>query len=490
MTTQALQHRQSQPSVPVRGRDELNLIDFPISTLKHQQPVSGDGLRCEELVSEIQCYDRYLDRVVPRKLTRRTSSRHGFPTPLEDEVLIGLLSLTRIHNDFQSPRVEFRNSELLDLMRWPHNGTSTHRLAMALDRLTGLTLKYENSWTDGDGEFQKEFTTGLLESYRFTRQTRGRRRPEAEETWIQWSSEMLADIQRGNVRELDTEQFYALSLPISRRMYRFLDRRLSESPQFEISLSTFAAHLGLSELKHVGKIKERIAPAIVELEALPDFMTRCDPPERYFKRGPGDWLIRFERGTESSPAMTRASGNAQIGGPPPCATQPTNEEHLVREFYRLWSNDTDQRVTRNEWKQSAEIIGRYGAERAQSLLKAVIKMMNADFPEARAFGATMRFWSVAEKKLQREVTRTHKEEIERTGVSNDETRLAAERKRRERLQAEWNQLDEATQKEVLNSVRQKAVPAVSRLMEEKGLEDPLVMIHCLNELEDRGGGAS
>lgn len=476
--------------MPLRGRDELNLIDFPISTLKHQQPVSDGGQRRDELVSEIRCYDRDLDRVVPRKLTRRTSSKRGFPTPLEDEVLIGLLSLTRIHNDFQSPRVEFRNSELLELMRWPQNGTSTRRLSMALDRLTGLTLKYENSWTDGDGEFQKEFTTGLLESYRFTRQTRGRHRPEAERSWIQWSSEVFADIQRGNVRELDTDQFYGLTLPISRRMYRFLDRRLSEASLFEIDLSTFAAHLGLSELTHVGKIKQRLAPAISELVALPGFMTPCEPSERYIKRGPGDWLIRFERESEPTVTLIESQSKSRDKADHPRQKRPANEEQLVREFYRLWSNESDQQVTRNEWKQSAEIIRRYGTERAQSLLKIVIRLMKVDFPDARAFGATMHFWSLADKKLNRETSRVLKEKTEQSESSDDETRLSAERKRRERLLTEWNQLDEKAQQNIQHSVRQNAAPAVSRLLEDKGLDDPLVLIHCLNELEQHQSKAT
>ena len=143
------------------GSDELNLIDFPISLLQYQQPTDASGKRPDKLVCTIESYDRYLDRVVPRKLTRRTSSQYGFPTSLEDEVLIGLLTLTRLKNDFQSARVHFRNSELWNLMGWPVTGNSRKRLSVALDRLKGLTLKYENAWTTGDNRFKKEFHNKL-----------------------------------------------------------------------------------------------------------------------------------------------------------------------------------------------------------------------------------------------------------------------------------------------------------------------------------------
>ena len=298
MPADTLQDRPQFP--PATGRDELNLIDFPIATLQHQQPLDADGKRLDELVCVVHAYDADLKKTVPRKLTRRTSSKHGFPTPLEDEVLIALLSLTRIKNDFTAPRVAFRHAELFELMGWPGNGSSSRRLQIALDRLTGLTLKYENSWTTESGAFKKEFTTGILESYSFTRQTRGRRNSDADRSWVQWASEVFADIQRGNVKELDTSEFYGLKLPVSRRMYRFLDRQLSSTPHFEMELTTFASHLGISELKHVGKIKERLASGLRELEALDEFLEPCESRERYRKHGPGQWRIVFDRASSAA----------------------------------------------------------------------------------------------------------------------------------------------------------------------------------------------
>lgn len=329
LSDSAQQHRQI-PSQS-RGRDQLNLIDFPIAVLQYQQPKTNEGKRPDEIVCVIDSYDRDLDKVVPRKLTRRTASKHGFPTPLEDEVLVGLLTLTRLKNNFTKPRVEFRNTELYDLMGWPHNGSSNTRLGVALDRLTGLTLKYENSWTTEDGSFEKEFTTGLLESYKFTKQTQGRRSAAGEQSWVQWASEVFADILRGNVKELNTDEYYSLQLPISRRMYRFLDKQLGESPHFEMELGTFASHIGLAETQHVGKIKERLLPAFKELEGISGFIDTATAVERYRKRGPGDWLIVVHR---SQPAALRTPHNSPsvrtVAGTDAAAA-------LVCAFYEAWN---------------------------------------------------------------------------------------------------------------------------------------------------------
>lgn len=470
---------------PVQGRDEVNLIDFPIATLRHQQPVGRDGTRPDEMVCVIESYDSDLQKTIPRKLTRRTASRYGFPTPLEEEVLIALLSLSRHRNEFTEPRVEFRNGKVLELMGWPQNGTSTRRLAVALDRLTGLTLKYENSWSTTDGVFAKEFTTGILESYSLTKQTRGRRRPDSERSWIQWSSEVFADIRRGNVRELNTHQYFALRLPISRRMYRFLDRRLSESTEFEMELSAFSVHLGLSELKHVGKIKERLALGLKELESVPGFMKPRPASERYRKRGPGDWLIGFER----SRSETRMKHLPSAGRDSHRTSRPVNSAaaSLVAEFYQQWAEESDHRATRKELQLAEEILDRYGPELHPKLHPLVLRDMKKEFAAARTFGATRHFWSKAAKSITRLQVR---DEREQSAARQESTAAASrdfQRERNRKQLQQWRAMSSAQQRSILKTVRDDASPSVQRLIDQKKLDDPLVRIHCLKELESRNG---
>jgi len=461
---------------PAHGRDELNLIDFPIATLQHQQPTSADGRRLDELVCVVNAWDTDLKQTVPRKLTRRTSSRHGFPTPLEDEVLIALLSLTRIRNGFTSPRIEFRHSELFELMGWPVNGTSSQRLQIALDRLTGLTLKYENSWTTEDGSFEKEFTTGILDSYRFTRQTRGRRNSTAQSSWIQWASEVFADIQRGNVRELNTDEFYGLRLPISRRMYRFLDRQLTETPHFEMELTAFASHLGLSELKHTGKIKERLSAGIEELETLKGFCEPCDRAVRFRKCGPGHWLVVFDR--PSSPSVS-----TEPGGELPAYDQPDPAVELVTGFYRLWSGVTDHSPTRRELTQAGELLERFGTGQVLELLPRVIRRMKTDFPQARAFGATLHFWPEASKEHERRQHRSARETTAQQAEREAEQKKAQESSHRHQLQQAWDALPPDDQQRLLHTAYQRGSETLKRFIDQGRLDDPLVRLACCHELE-------
>jgi len=87
-TTRSHRQETQRPSTatPLLGRDELNLIDFPIGTLSYKQPLNADGSRPEELVFSVET-----------------------------------------------------------LMNWPHNSSSKRQLQTGLDRLSGVKLQYENS---------------------------------------------------------------------------------------------------------------------------------------------------------------------------------------------------------------------------------------------------------------------------------------------------------------------------------------------------------
>ncbi|QDT40323.1 Replication initiator protein A [Gimesia alba] len=462
-----------------RGRDELNLIDFPIAVLQHQQPKDKNGGRPDELVSEIEAFDKDLKKVVPRTLTRRTASKHGFPTPLEDEVLVALLTLTRIKNGFSQPRVKFRNGELFDLMKWPHNGSSNQRLAIALDRLTGLTLKYENSWSTEAGTFEKEFTTGLLESYQLTKQVRGRGERSREASWFQWASEVFADIQRGNVRTLNTDQFFSLQRPISRRMYRFLDKHLSEEPKFEMDLIMFASHLGLAETQHIGKIKERLATGVRELEQIPGFIDPLPPSERYQKLGPGNWQIQFQR---SGAQQTTTESRIPTSSP---KRAPNAAENMIKDFYQSWNGNQQHQPTVKERQQAEHVIQQYGLEMVQQILPGVIKAMRVQFPEARAFGATMVYWNDVAQQWNQRQQREQQEKAQNIQEQQEERQRQQEKQHQDKYRTQWNQLPEADRDEIRQAVMQTCSRTVRQFIEQGKYDDPLVMMACLAELAKR-----
>src|SRR3954462_8521458 len=85
---------------PIGGRDELNLAEFPITLLSDRVPKG-----CKTLVFEVESRDQRTARVIPRKVTITGSDAYGLPTAVDDEILVGLIQLTKLKNDFTDPVV-------------------------------------------------------------------------------------------------------------------------------------------------------------------------------------------------------------------------------------------------------------------------------------------------------------------------------------------------------------------------------------------------
>ena len=79
-------------------------------------------------------------------------------------------------------------------------------------------------------------------------------------------------------------------------MYRLLDKRFYKHSEWSFELREFAIdYIGLSRnyASNVGKIKEKLEPAITELETA-DFIEPMTREERYTKRGK-DWFIKLAK---------------------------------------------------------------------------------------------------------------------------------------------------------------------------------------------------
>ena len=87
-------------------------------------------------------------------------------------------------------------------------------------------------------------------------------------------------------------------------MYRFLGKHFYHSPALTLDLRTFACeHVGLERTyKDNGKLKEKLQPALEELEEL-GFLEPMTREERYTKVGPKLWTITLKRRPTSSLAL-------------------------------------------------------------------------------------------------------------------------------------------------------------------------------------------
>src|SRR5580658_9977937 len=122
------------------GKDEMNLAEFPLCALSRRPRSDQKTLRFED-----RLFDKGKGEWITRQLTITSSDAYGLPTALDDEVLLGLIQLTR-QRAFADRKVPFTRHELLRLLDWSDDSKNYRRLEESLNRWTGVTLYYQNAW--------------------------------------------------------------------------------------------------------------------------------------------------------------------------------------------------------------------------------------------------------------------------------------------------------------------------------------------------------
>jgi Replication initiator protein A len=293
-------------------KDELNLAEFPIAALTDRIPDGQTTMVFEDRM------ERRDSAPIVRRLTIMGTHKHGLPTSLDDEVLVGLIQLTKRRSNFTDPRVQFSRYELIELLGWPQSGQSYRRIEEALHRWVGVVLMYENAWWDNaakswvDEQFHVLDNVTLYDRERWRTSARSGKsgkgdrggskadKPPLPLSSFRWNEVIFQSFQSGNLKQLDLEFYLKLRLPTTKRMYRFLDKRFYRRSRLDFDLRTLACeHIGLSRSYAPTELKRRLKPALEELEQL-GFLEPLGPEERYSYVKRGCWRIIFIRGRSTA----------------------------------------------------------------------------------------------------------------------------------------------------------------------------------------------
>lgn len=290
-------------------KDELNLAEFPIAALADRIPDGQTTLVFEDRL------DRRDGPPIVRRLTIMGTAKHGLPTSMDDEVLVGLIQLTKRWNNFTEAKVNFSRYELIELLGWPQTGQSYRRIEEALHRWVGIVLSYENAWWDNTEKSWVDENFHVLDNVSLY--DRERRRPARGASSTQasgsrkrgkrgnappplssfkWNEVIFRSFQSGNLKQIDLEFYLKLRLPTTKRVFRFLDKRFYRCDRLEFDLRTLACeHIGLSRSYKPTELKRRLRPAIAELEQQ-GFLEPMVEEDRYIRKARGHWQIVFVRG--------------------------------------------------------------------------------------------------------------------------------------------------------------------------------------------------
>ena len=248
------------------GRDEMNLAEFPLATLADRVPQG-----CKTLVFEDCTWDRGQRQHIARRLTISASDKFGLPTALDDEVILGLVQLSKADN-FANRQVQFSRYQLVHLLGWREEGKSYTRLEESLKRWLGVTLYYENAWWDKLRKRWVDAHFHLLDNLTlYHRSKRGERLAKSDNDKLlssfTWNEIIFRSFQAGNLKSIDLEFYRNLKSAVTKRIYRFLDKHFYFSGERRYNLAHFSReHIGLSRNYDTAQLKRRLTPAIKELE--------------------------------------------------------------------------------------------------------------------------------------------------------------------------------------------------------------------------------
>ena len=242
------------------GRDEMNLAEFPIALLTHRANLQKLTIHKER---QITLPD---GRTLQQEWIVTGTPEYGLPQPCDEDILLGLLKISSDHG-FVSPKVEFSQRALLSLIRWSSQAWSHERLAQALARLKTTSILAKNSFWDKQRRQYQTLHFGIIDSYQLVDRYNWQR--DNTLNWARFSDEFFSSIQGGYIKPLALDIYFSLNSSVSKRLFRYLDKKRYRKECYEINIAQLAAvHVGMSltKCRYPSWIKQKLDPAHRELQ--------------------------------------------------------------------------------------------------------------------------------------------------------------------------------------------------------------------------------
>ena len=467
-------------------KDELNLAEFPIAALTDRVPNGQTTLVFEDKL------ERRDHPPIVRRLTIMGTVKHGLPTSTDDEVLVGLIQLTKRRSNFTNPKVPFSRYELIELLGWPQSGASYRRIEEALNRWVGVVLMYENAWWDNNAKSWVDENFHVLDNVTlYDRERRKRSGGKASKnakaatgrrskktgtegdplplSSFRWNEVIFESFQSGNLKQLDLEFYLKLRLPTTKRLFRFLDKRFYRRARLDFDLRTLACeHVGMSRSYAPTELKRRLRPALEELEQL-GFLEPLDAEERYSYVSRGCWRIILIRGQtleepSGIPPETEATALNEAlvsrGVTPKVASELVANHPHVRIRTKLEVFDW---LVKNEDKRVAKNPAGY-----------LVSSIRSDYQTPGEFEGAVK---VEETRKKNEENRKKAEEADQKAKKKAREEVEKSKKKESELRARWEKLPEAEREAIRAQVKAEN-PGLGRW---KNMLEPL----CLAALEAR-----
>jgi hypothetical protein len=248
------------------GQDERSLAKLPFTVLGRRDARRGS----KAIRTEWQGRD---GKGKPITLFKEVTwnAKHGLPDFPAEEVYIGLLYyLVRAGLGERTIRVvPYR---LLKLMKWGTDGRAYARLRRSLNQLMGVQIETNALWDEPSRDYV-EAGIGIIDDWVIRKGSSaplfGQDDGDGHTLEVSWNERVFEHFRRGRLKVLNVDEFYSLSSPIAKRLYRLVDEALYQTGRAEFDVLHLAhTRLEMSRsYKYPSSVMQSLRPALEELEA-------------------------------------------------------------------------------------------------------------------------------------------------------------------------------------------------------------------------------
>ncbi|MFO0967870.1 MAG: hypothetical protein U0793_20090 [Gemmataceae bacterium] len=236
-----------------------------------------------------------------------------------------------------------------------------------------------------------------------------------------------APLDYGSWRSLEARS------PTASRLYEFLLLNFySGTPLFRINYVNLSRLLPVRTERYLSDAREQLQPALLLIQqagVVRDFQwleSRDGDIQLNFTKGP---LLRTANDHASEASTAEDSlGSVQVRE---IRNDTSDEWRLVRQFYQLWSGNTFSKPSPKELSVARDLLERYGATKLHALLPLTIRRVKEQWPDAKTFGAIVKYIPDVEKDYDRRQQLTAKQRDE---AAREETARSVQEQKRKAQQ--------------------------------------------------------
>lgn len=260
-------------------KEEMNIAEYPITLLAKRVPKGLKTIEYNDWVT-IKGEKKPLRWVVTG------SDKYGLPTGEDQDFFLAIMEVWRRYG-FKDRAIPIGSIyAMLKEMELPTTGKHYYdRFRLSLDRFTGMYISTENAFWDKENKcYISKYGFHIFDEYklydRFSRKNTGMPLPLG---YVKASDFFYDSIKKGNLKELNLSLYLKLPTSLSRRLYRYLDKKRYFGKSFSMNIYKLAGKLGLAPTKtgkyYPSKLKQLLNPALESLKS-ENFLER-----HYYQKG-------------------------------------------------------------------------------------------------------------------------------------------------------------------------------------------------------------